>query len=105
MKLLATDVIIGMVLARETQRSRAQQSSVSWAAVCSYESPREVCDSQPRSPEAHSLVEHMLDGLRATCSIGSQRLVAKWWSAGLTSQPTCTAEESIRMARHPLQTA
>ena len=56
-------------------------------------SPPAASRGQPTHTEAHSVVAHVLDGLRATGSIVSQRPVAKAWSADLTTAPTSTAEE------------
>ena len=76
-------------------RTRQLRASVTRVAAFSCGSTREASRSQPTHPEAHSLVTHVLDGLRAKDYIGCQRLVRMRWSADLTAAPTCTAEEPI----------
>ena len=45
--------------------------------------------------EAHGVVQHMVDGLRATSSIKWQHPVAKWWLADLNTPLTWTADEPM----------
>ena len=56
--------------------------------------------------EAHKVVQHTVDGLRATGFIIRQHPMAMGWSVDLTTAPTCTPEEpSVRCRCITQQTA
>lgn len=101
----ATAELVGTTAARRLRRTRHHRTSGARAACCFCGSSREASHSKSMLLEAHGIVQHTVDGLRATGSINSQRLMPMWWSADLTSAPTCTAEEPIRTSRHLQQTA
>ena len=54
-------------------------------------------------PDAQKIVQAMDDGLRATSYIVGQHSVATGWSADLTTQPNCTAEEPMKTSQHRQQ--
>ena len=97
--------VVRTVEAFGAQRTRVRRASRARAASSFSCSLRGGSRSQPMSSEAHRLVEGVLDGLRATGFISTQRPVAKRWSANLTKAPTCTAEEPIMTSRHQPQIA
>ena len=100
----ATAEVVRIAAALWLQRTRQQRACGTRAASSSFCNPRDVSHGQPMSLEAHGVVQHTVDGLRATGFINSQRLVPMWWSADLTTAPTCTAEERMQTAQHRQQT-
>ena len=85
MTLSATAEAVGITAALRRRRTRQQLASEARAASSSCGSPREASRGQHMHPEDHEVVEHMIDGLRATVLVGSQRLMPMWWSADLTT--------------------
>ena len=100
----ATAEVVHTAASLWLQRTRQQRACGTRAASSSSCSPREVSRGQPMLLEAHGVAQHMVDGLRATGSIISQRPAATGWSADLTTAPTCTAEEPMQTSQHCKQT-
>ena len=100
---IAETVGIAAVLGlRRTWQLRASAARAAFSSCCS---PREASRSQAMQPEAHGVVQHMVDGLWATSLIKCQHPVAKWWSDDLAIPLTWTADEPMRKAMQRQQTA
>ena len=102
---MATVEVVRTTPPPRMQRTCQQRVSRTRVACSFCGSPRETSDDQPMQPEAHQVVQHVDDGLRAASFISWQRAVAKGWSADLTTAPSSTAEEPISMSRRLQQTA
>ena len=94
MTLSATAEAVGTTAAPLQHRTRAQQACEARAAYCSCGCSQATSRGKPMVIEAHRVVQQVVDGLRATRSTIGQRLVAKGWSANLTTQHTWAAEWS-----------
>ena len=94
MTLSATAEAVGTTAAPLQRRTRAQQACEARAAYCSCGCSPATSRGKPMVIEAHRVVQQVVDGLRATRSTIGQRLVAKGWSANLTTQHTWAAEWS-----------
>ena len=103
--LSATAEAVGTAAALWLRRTRRQQASRARAAASSCGTSPAASVGKPMMPEAHRVVQPVVDGLRATGLIIKQRTVAMGWSAGVSAAPSCSAEEPIRLSRHRLQTA
>ena len=74
----ATAEAVCITAALGMQWARAQRSCGTRAAASSCGSPPAASRGKPMPPGAHGIVQHAVDGLRATSSIGLRRPVAIW---------------------------